>query len=193
MNRSWKRWAQSAMGAVLICDFSFAYLNRNGCWLYWRGSTGITIFLLVAAWLFLLFGLRWKGRISLVLVPFAVIILWPTDIIWVHHAAAESRAVATLRNLRANLENARITQPKDGYPQVMPTVNWSLDSFHPAYRYEYVPSRSPQGKIFEYLIRATPARPDCGCCIRSFTLLDDGRIYVTLEPRPATMLDPLLQ
>ncbi|HVM92772.1 MAG TPA: hypothetical protein VMT67_08185 [Terriglobales bacterium] len=74
----------------------------------------------------------------------------------------------------------------------MPTTNLCV-ILHPAYRFEYVPSSSPDGKIFDYLIHAIPARPDCGCCLRSITILDDGRIYYTLDTRPATMLDQLLE
>lgn len=197
MKASWKRWLVAAAGSVFICVLSFAYLNRDGCWLYWRGSTGITIFFLLAAWIFLLFGLHWRGRVLLLLALFGVVLVWPTDIFWVHHAAAESGAVAGLRSLRSALENARTLQPTNGYLQALPITQQSsilhTDSFHPAYRYDYLPTRSPEGKVFEYMIRATPTRPDCGCCIRSFTILNDGRIYYTLEQRPATMLDSLLQ
>jgi hypothetical protein len=60
------------------------------------------------------------------------------------------------------------------------------------YRFQYIPSRSADGKTHGYLVQATPARRDCEFH-RSFTLVDDGKIFWTLEPRVAILTDSLLQ
>ena len=196
MSLSSKRWVLAAAGSILSCGLSFAYLNRNGCWVYWRGSAGITCFLFAAIVLLLLFGLRWQGRGIVLVAAILVYFFGGPEIFWNHNAKVESRAVATLRVLQSDLEEARTQQPTKEYPQILPDAGRPSifsESFHPAYRYEYVASHSADGKIIEYLIRATPSRPDCGCCLRSFTILNDRRIYYTLEQRPATMLDSLLQ
>lgn len=143
-------------------------------------------------WLSLFLGLSWIDRLVLLLTLIVAILAWPERFVWGHSSAAESHAVVTLRMLKTDLENTRNKQPRDGYPRAMPTTNLCV-ILHPAYRFEYVPSSSPDGKIFDYLIHAIPARPDCGCCLRSITILDDGRIYYTLDTRPATMLDQLLE
>jgi hypothetical protein len=138
----------------------------------------------------LLFGFKMKARFILVGLTLIGLLFWPhSDRLFV--AAAESSAVATLRQLRSTLESRKVEQQQPSYPRTLPHI----DSAYPlrsTYRFEYVPSFSANGTIDTYVIRAMPVRRTCGCT-RSFTIAEDGRLYYTLEERAATSFDQPLQ
>ena len=186
-DKSRKRWGVAAAASASVCILWFAYLNRDGCWLYVRGTDGLILFLFPWLWLVLLFGFKVRGKLALVALTLLGLLFWP-HIDSVAFAAAESRTVATLRQMHLVLESSRTN---NSYPRRLPTID-SLYSLGSAYRFEYVPSVLPDGTVYAYVIKATPLRRVCGCT-RSFTIADDGRLFYTLEERAATVSDPVLQ
>lgn len=189
-SRPGKRWGVAATASACICVLWFAYLNRDGCWFYLRGMRGLTVFVFPWLWLLLIFGFRMKGRLVLVVLTLFGLLFWP-HIDSVRFAAAESSAVATLRQFRSTLESYKVQQRQPSYPRTLPNVEPAYP-LRSTYRFEYVPSVSANGTIGAYIIKATPMRRFCGCT-RSFTIGDDGQLYYTLEERAATVSDPLLQ
>ncbi len=182
-----KRWGVAAAASAGVCVLWFAYLDRDGCWLYLRGTRGLTVFIFPWLWLLLLFGFKVKGKLALVALTLVGLLFWP-HIDSVAFAAAESSAVATLREMHSALESSK---SKSSYPRTLPTIDYSY-LLRSTYRFEYAPSVAADGTIHTYIIKTTPLRRSCGC-FRSFTIADDGRLYCTLEERAATISDPLLQ
>jgi hypothetical protein len=151
----------AAAASAGVCVLWFAYLDRDGCWLYLRWERGLTVFLFPWVWLLLLFGFKARGKLALLALILLGLLFWP-HIDSVTCAAAESSAVATLRQMHSALESSKT---KSSYPRMFP----SIDSSYPlrsTYWFEYVPSVSPDGTVHAYIIRATPLRRSCGC-IRS--------------------------
>jgi hypothetical protein len=127
----------------------------------------------------------------MILIAFTIVgaLLWPTvDTSYV--GAAESNAVGRLSQLQTALETYKVEHKEQGYPQNLPNLTSSYP-VEKAYRFVYVPSRSPDGTITSYLIQATPLCRPCGCP-RSFTITSAGKVYYTLEERAATISDNLL-
>lgn len=188
-SRSGKRWGLAAVASAGVCVLWFAYLNWDGCWFYWNRARGLAGFALLWLWLLLLFGLKMKGRF--VFVAFTLLVLCFSQVESSHVAAAESSAVATLREYRSALESYAVRQQPPSYPRTLPDIV-SLYPLRRAYRFEYAPSISASGTIEAYAIEATPLGRPCGCA-RSFTIANDGRLYCTLQERAATASDELLQ
>jgi hypothetical protein len=185
-----KRWFWAATLSAGICLLCFSYLNRDGCWLVLRGlRIVLTIFFFPWLWLLLLFGFKTKGRIILIAFTIVGALLWPT-VETSYVGAAESNAVGRLRQLHAALETYKVEHKEQRYPQNLPNLTSSYP-VEKAYRFVYVPSRSPDGTITSYLIQATPLCRPCGCP-RSFTITSGGKVYYTLEERAATISDNLL-
>ena len=185
-----KRWGLAAVATAVVCLLWFAYLNRDGCWFYWHGWRGSSVFIAPWLWLTLLVGLKMKGRIVLLAVSVMGLLFLPhIDI--AHVAAAESSAVGTLRQLHSALESYKTGQQLQSYPRTLPQIQSSYPLMS-AYHFEYVPSVSTAGIVGGYIIEAIPVRRACGCN-RSFTIADDGRMYYTLQERAATTSDQLLQ
>jgi hypothetical protein len=137
-----------------------------------------------------MFGLGPRGRITLIVLTLVGMLFWPhVDTLRV--AAAESNAVATLRQLRSALESNKVDRQQPGYPQTLPNIEHAYPLQNP-YRFEYVPTFSSKGTIDTYVIKATPLRRSCGCT-RSFTIGNDGSLYFTLEERAATASDQPVQ
>jgi hypothetical protein len=185
-----RRWGIAFATSMVICLLYLAYLDRDGCWFYWRGVKGLIALVFPFLWLTLLFGLRLRWRIVLLAATLMGVLLLP-HVDGPRFAAQESSAVATLRQWHATLESFKVSQPKKSYPQALPERP-SFYDFAEAYRFDYTPSVSADGTIQGYVIAATPRRRSCGCA-RSFTITNEGRLYYTLEERAATTLDPLLQ
>jgi hypothetical protein len=187
--RQSRRWGVAAATSTCICVLWFAYLNRDGCWLYFRGTGGLIVFVLPWLWLMLLFGLRMKARLVLGGLTLVGLIFLPQYDTF-PGAAAEVCAVVTLRQLRSRLESYRVGEQEPSYPRTLPNVDSCR--LRSAYRFHYVPSFSANGTIDAYMIEATPVRRICGCK-RSFTVTDDDRWYATLEDRAATVSDEPLR
>jgi hypothetical protein len=95
-----------------------------------------------------------------------------------------------LHQSQSSLQAYRNGHQQQEYPEVLPIAKLPR-SAQKHYRIEYVPMRSASGKILHYLIQANPAHRDCEF-LRSFTITDDGRVFWTMEPRPATLSDTFL-
>ena|SRR6267154_1768133 len=89
-----KRWGVAATASACLCVTWFAYLNRDGCWFYLRGTRGLTVFVSPWLWLLLMFGFRMKGRLVLFVLTLFGLLFWP-HVDTFRFAAAESSAVAT--------------------------------------------------------------------------------------------------
>jgi hypothetical protein len=185
-----KRWLWAAALSVGICMLGFSYVNRDGCWLILRGPRiALTIFFFPWLWLLLLLGFKTKGRTILIAFTIVGALFWPTvDSSYI--AVAESSTIGRLRQVQATLEIYKEGHKEQGYPQNLPNLTSSYP-VEKAYRFVYVPSRSPDGTITSYLIQATPLCSPCGCT-RSFTITDGGKVYFTAEGRAATISDNLL-
>ena len=188
-SHSRKRWGLAAAASACICVLWLAYLNWDGCWFYWNRLRGMAGFAFLWLWLLLLFGLKMKGRF--VFVAFTLLFVFFSQVENSHVAAAESSAVATLREYRSALESYKVEQRQASYPRTLPNIV-SAYPLRRAYHFEYTPSVSANGAIDAYVIKATPLRRSCGCA-RSFTIGDDGLLYYTLQERAATVSDQLLQ
>ena len=184
-----KRWGVAAAASVSVCGLWFAYLNWDGCWLFLRGTRGLITFVPFCLWLLLLLGFRVMGRLVLIALTLVGLVFLP-HIHGVRVAAAEVSAVGRLRELHSALESYKMENGPSSYPEGLPSVG-SAYPLQRTYRFEYVPSRSPNAAIAGYLIKATPQRLHCGCK-RSFTIADDGHLYYTLQERAATVSDELL-
>ncbi len=182
-----KRWGVAAAAGAGVCVLCFGYLNRDGCWLYLRGARGLTVFLFPWLWLSLLFRFKAEEKFVLVALTLIGLLFWP-HIDSVAFVAAESSAVANLRQMHSALESSKT---KSSYPRTLPTIHFPYP-LRRTYGFEYVPSVSTTGTVHAYIIKATPLRHSCGGT-RSFTIGDDGRLFYTLEERAATVWDPLLQ
>lgn len=188
--RRGKRWGIAAAASTCICLLWFAYLNRDGCWLYFRGARGLFVFSFPWLWLLLMLGLRIRGRLVLAVLTLFGLLLWP-QVDTIKFAAAESSAVATLRQLSSTLESNKVGEQHPSYSRTLPSIEHVYPLWR-VYRFEYVPTVSSDGTVDAYVITATPLRRNCGCT-RSFTIANDGRLYFTLEERAATVSDELLQ
>jgi hypothetical protein len=180
-----QRWAVAAGASLSVCGLWFAYLNRDGCWLYWNGPWRLTIFVFPCLWLLLLFGLNMKGRLGLVAISLLSTLFFPHIDTVSKVTLEEVRAVGTLRKMWSVLES----QKGQSYPLRLPHTD-SAYPFGSTYRFEYVPSVPANRRADNYIVKATPLRRSCGCM--SFTIANDGRIYYTREDRPATISDPSL-
>ena len=185
-----KRWLLAAAVSACICVLWFAYLNRDGCCFYLRGTGAITILAIPWLWLMLMFGFKTTGRMVLLGFTLLGLFFMPNVMRPPATAAAEVSAIARLRELRSDLETYKARQ-QHSFPEMLPNVR-SAFSLRSAYRFQYVPSRSSGGTINGYYIQATPKRRDCGG-MRSFTIASDGRLYGTLEERAATTSDARLE
>jgi hypothetical protein len=188
--RRGKRWGVAVAASACICLVWFAYLNRNGCWLYLRGTRGLTVFVFPWIWLLLMFGFRTRGRLVLVVLTLFGLLFWP-HVDTVSIAAAESTAVATLRQLRAALESRKVEHQHPSYLRTLPNIEPEYP-LRRAYRFEYVPSVSANGTIDAYVIKATPVR-------RSVDVTEASPLRMTvacttrLKNEGATVSDQLLQ
>jgi hypothetical protein len=124
---------------------------RDPCWLYWPYEL-LTSFLIAWLWLLLFFGFRIQGRV--ILLGMALLAAW----LWLsgaheHYAAPEAGSVGRLRQLNAAMVDYK--SEHQSYPEKLPNLSSSslVDRY---YRFELVASPSPDGKVVDYLIQATP-------------------------------------
>ena len=189
-SRSLKRWVLAAAASICLCALWFAYLNRGGCWLYFRGFQGLTAFTVPCLWFVLLFGLRMKGRIVLLGVTLVALLFLPPNET-LHVAAAESAAASQLQQMRSAIEPNRAGQKPPSCPQTLPNIQ-ATHALARTYRFECVACAAINASNCAYALEARPLRRRCGCT-RSFTMFDDGRVFHTREDRPAAPSDEPLQ
>src|SRR5437899_890032 len=103
----WNRvLALAAMGALVL----FGVLSWQECWLFRYGIRSLVALLYLFAWLLLLFAVRTKWRLLVLLVTIPVVILiangrWG---IVEMNAGAESAAFAALRQMHSGLDASRL-------------------------------------------------------------------------------------
>jgi hypothetical protein len=177
--------------SVLVTALLFGFLDRHGCWLFMYGAKGLAVFAYPFAWVVLLLVLRARWRFVLVaLTLFAAPALSLRFGIVEQFAGFESTAVTALRQLQSSVETYRKENGQQEYPEAL-SIAKLTDSARKYYRFTYVPSHSGDGRVLHYVIQATPARRECEFH-KSFTIAEDGKVYSTLEPRPATVSDMLV-
>jgi hypothetical protein len=190
--RSDVSWTKAVAWSALVTSILFALANWHGCWLFRQEFRDLVVFLYLFGWLVLFLAARTKWRILLLVVTIpAVILHFGLNGIPEMNASAESGAVEALRQMQSNLHAYRDEHHQQGYADALPPVKLSYPRALKYYRFDYVPSRSADGRILNYLIQATPTRRDCDF-YRSFTIRDDGRVFWTVEPRAATPSDEFL-
>lgn len=185
---SWgKVFAFAGLGTLLL----FVALNWGGCWLFRYGPHNLPLFLYPFAWLVLFLSLRARWRVPLLLVTVPALILFANGRwgIVESNAAAEAAAFQALKQMHSGLIALRAQHDNQGYPESLPSIE-NAPYAKKFYIFSYIPRRSAKGEVIGYQIVATPARRDCDFH-RSFTIVDDGRIFWTLEPRAATTSDNL--
>jgi hypothetical protein len=190
MNAMPRRWLLALLAGTFACLLWFAYLNRDGCWLYSRGLRGLLVFVIPWVWIVLLVGLKMKGRAVLLTLTAVGVLLWPhVDVL--HVAAAEASAVGTLRHMQTALGD--LERERRAYPDTvaeLPTP-FPVQRF---YLFGYEPVREPDGAVKAYVLTARPVRRSRNCgCARSFAMNADGQVHYTLEDRPATLTDNVLE
>lgn len=180
----------TTISAAVLLYFEF---SDNGCRIFKSGHVPALMFSSVV-WLFLsaLFLLPWWGRVVLLLLPLGLTIAILTtniDGTWV--AVTQASAVGRVRTMQGLLETYKEKHPQEGFPPVLPMIAPSRFT-DKTYDFEYTPIHARQdGPAEDYVIRATPIRPDCGCTMRLITS-SDRIIHWNFEDRPATKSDPTL-
>jgi len=188
--RSKMSWAKVTVWAALTTSLVFAILNWHGCWLFRNEPQNLAVFFYPFAWLVLIFAVRTRWRLVLLLVTIPALVVY-ADGRWglvEMNSGTESAAFQALHQMQSSISASRGEHQQQEYPDTLPSMNLSPYA-QKYYRFEYIPRRSASGEIVGYIIQATPARRDCGFH-RSFTIKDDGpRVFWTLEPRAATLSD----
>lgn len=171
----------------------FLEFSDNGCRIFKSGQAAAFISAGVV-WLFLsaLFLLPWWGRAVLLLLPLCVaIFILTTNIDHAGIAVVQASAVGRVRTLQGLLGAHREKHPSEGFPALLPMMEPTRFT-EKYYKFEYTPIRAKQDShAADYVLRATPLRPDCGCTMRLVTS-SDGVIHWNFEDRPATKADPPL-
>ena len=166
--------------SLVVFGVWFTRVNKEGCWIFWHGVwTTIAVFSVIWIWSALFLFFRLRGRITLIGLSLLVAALWPTDFSYV--AKAESRAVGQLRSTQFDFNQREY--PKTLAKPLVPKGN--------GFDFAYVPEYSSNGSVVSYVIQAVPSHRACGC-VKSFTLTNKGELHYTIEPRAATLSDPLL-
>jgi len=192
--RSELNWGRVTAWSAFLTLILFLVANRHGCWLFRHQPRDLVLFVWPFASLVVFLAIRAKWRLVFLVVTTPVVVLltgFGMNGLAESNARAESAAVTALHQMQSSLHRHHEEQGQQEYPYTMPTVKLSSIA-DKLYHFEYVPNRSPDGKILSYIVQATPTRRDCGFR-RSFTITDDDRVFWTLEPRAATVLDTYLQ
>lgn len=194
LNSKRMAWSLLLSAAVAVGFLTFLEFSDNGCRIFWNGYTPFLIFSgAIFVYLSALFLLPWWGRgILLFLTLCLAISILTTNIDGSRIAATQASAVGRVRRTQELLEAHKRMNPKEGYPATIPMIkpNGFTDG---RYRLEYTPIRGKNGGPAEdYIIRATPIRPDCGCRLNIMSS-SDRLIHKTYDDRPATKADPTFE
>lgn len=194
---SLKSIAWSALwGAALTAFIVFSIEANNRCFVIVNGK-GFLWAITISIWLWLtlfLFLDSIRGR--LVLLAFTVLIfLALPNVDRFPLAVAETNAVRYLRQLGQALESYRTEHPNEGYPLNLPIISTfqHKPEVEKLYKLDFITTRSrPDGPVDGFLLQATPLWRDCGF-VRSFAAAENGLIYFTLQAKPASRADAVLQ
>jgi len=187
--RSQMGWTKVTAWAALTTSLLFAILNWHGCWLFRNEPQNLAVFFYPFAWLVLIFAVRTRWRLVLLLVTIPALVVYANGR-WglvEMNSGAESAAFQALHQMQSSISASRAEHQQQDYPDTLPSMKLSPYA-QKYYRFEYIQRRSVSGQIVGYIIQATPARRDCEFH-RSFTITDEGRVFWTLEPRAATLSD----
>jgi len=169
----------------------FFEFSNNGCRIFESGHIpSLIVSGVVLVYLSALLLLPWWVRVVLLLLPFGIVlVILTTNIDTAHIAAIQASAVGRVRTLQGLLEAYKEDHPREGFPELIPLIKptWYTEKY---YRFEYTPTRNlKDGPAEDYVLKATPIRPDCGCRMRLITS-SDRIIHWNFEDRPATKADP---
>ena len=108
-------------------------------------------------------------------------------------AGKAASSVALMRVINIQLASADRSHSGRGFPESMPPLSPELSAGERRlahyYKFDYTPvRRTANGPVVDYLLRAVPYRPVCGCM--SFVTSSDGRFHFSMEHAVATLSDP---
>ena len=184
-------WSLLLSTVTAVALLVFLEFKNSGCWVFDSGQAA-AFFCAGSVWLLFsaFFLLPWWGRIILfLLITCAAVGILSTNFMHSRIAGIQASAVGRVRTMQGLLEVYEEKHPGEGFPAVMPMMepDWHTDR---NYRFEYEPIRSKNnGPAEDYVLRATPIRPECGCTMRLITS-SDRIIHWNFENRPATKADP---
>jgi len=188
-------WA--ALWSTALTTFIVVVIEANNrCFLIVNGATWVWM-MATLTWLWLLLFLFFdSNRSRLTLMGSTVLVFLALP--YVDRSpvgAAEATVVMHLRGLAVAIESYRKEHPLEGYLANLPKISSSSYAGEPEkfYKIDFTTSQSkPGGPADGFLIQATPVWRDCGY-VRSFAAGDDGHIHFTLEMRPATKTDAVIE
>ena len=138
-------------------------------------------------WFVAFFLVRPMIRLLLVVLTLILILLPGKE----PYAMGEAYCVGALKQMRSSIEADHMKYGQQQYPVMftIPKVPVPAAKF---FRFEYVALRSGDGHIEGYTIQATPICRENGPP-RSFSIVEDGTVYYTQEPRAAIRSDSRLE
>jgi hypothetical protein len=110
-------------------------------------------------------------------------------------SVGEASVVGHLRELEHAVKAYRADHPREGSPSNLPMVPTSKDAakLTGLYKIQFTTSRSKLGgPVDGFLFQTTPVWRECGY-VRSFAVTDDNQVHFTIEARPATATDEVIQ
>jgi hypothetical protein len=190
--RSKLPWRSVVLWAALFTVVLFTPLDWSGCGFFRHGAVEFLYFFCVFSWFVIFIALRLGWRLLLLIVTAPLVFSY----LGLHgvaeeNAAPEAAAVGALRQFQSGLDAYRSEHQQEGYPVSLPVVTLSPYAAK-FYVFKYVPARDADKRIVSYLVQATPRRRDCYLYL-SFTIVDDGKVFYTFDPRAATPADKLLE
>lgn len=189
--RSRLTFAGIVVWAVLISVLLFIPSDWRGCGYLRHGAREFLYFGYVFAWSVIFFALRLRWRLVLLAVTAPVLFLYfGLHGVAEENAGPEAGAVEELKRMQSGLQTYW-SEHQEEYPESLPSMTFSPYA-HKFYKYEYVPGRDASGRIVGYFVQATPVRRDCYFPL-SFTIVEDGKVFYTYEPRAATPRDRILE
>ena len=192
LRRLTKAVAWASIWAALFTFILMRALESDRCFEITSGKLLVrTVATLACAWFFLFFILTNLWRMAFVAISILFVLAQPR-VIRFQATPAEAAVIATVQGLSHDIEMYRSQHPKEGYPRDLPAFpsgNYSIGQY---FMFQYSTSRTQlDGPIDGFAIQVTPVWRQCGFH-RSFTAVNGGRIYYTLDDRVATTMDKLL-
>jgi len=170
----------------------FTPLDWSGCGFFRHGAVEFLHFFYVFSWFVIFFALRLRWRLLLLVATVPLVFYsFALNGVGEENAGPEAAAVGALRQFQSSLDAYRSEHQQEGYPESLPAVTL-LPYAAKFYVFKYVPARDTDGRVVSYLVQATPRRRDCYLYL-SFTIVDDGKVYFTFDPRAATAADKMLE
>jgi len=181
---------------MLTTFIVFAIEANNRCFLIVNGATWVWM-IAIAIWLWLFFFLFFSSnRSRLILIGCsALIYLALPNVDRFPVSVGEASVVGHLRELAHAVKSYQTDHPQEGFPSNLPMVPTSKDAakLTGLYKTQFTTSRStPGGPIDGFLLQAAPVWRECGY-VRSFAVTDDNQVHFTIETRPATATDEVIQ